>query len=212
MQLNAARIITGLPVFSSLRSLYLETDWETPAERRKTKKLILMYKLIKNETPSYLNDLLPSLVNDVSNYNLRNNTNYDLSFCRLCSYETRNIPTLLQSSIRHQLPRVYEPLSVGDWKYNIILTRIRHMCSSLNADLFYVNIVPYSSCSCGVLVVNAEHYLFECTLYNTQRQNLLQTIHQIQNIPSVNFDLLTNGSTLYDFGTNKQIMLAVLNS
>ena len=163
MQLNAARLVTGLPVFSSLRSLYLETGWETLAERRNTKKLTLMYRLIKNETLSYLNDLLPSLVNDVSTYNLRNNTNYDLSFCRLCSYETsnfpstlklwndlntesRNIPTLLQfkSSIRHQPPTVGEHLSVGERKYNIILTRIRHRCSSLNADLFHVNIVPYS--------------------------------------------------------------------
>ena len=39
VQLNAARIVTGLPVFSSLRSLYLETGWETLAERRKTKKI-----------------------------------------------------------------------------------------------------------------------------------------------------------------------------
>ena len=135
MQLNAARIVTGLPVLSSLRSLYLETGWETLAERRKTKKLTLMYKMIKNDTPCYLNDLLSSLVNDVSNYNLRNNTNYDLPFCRLCSYEssyfpstlklrndfnaeTRNIPTLLQikSSIRHQPPKVGEHLSVGEMK------------------------------------------------------------------------------------------------
>ena len=42
VQLNAARIVTGHPVFSSLRSLYLETGWETLAERRKPKKLILI--------------------------------------------------------------------------------------------------------------------------------------------------------------------------
>ena len=30
------------------------------------------------------------------------------------------------------------------------------------------------------------------------------------NYPYVNFDLLTNGSTLHDFETNKQIILAVL--
>ena len=155
VQLNAARIVTGLPAFSSLRSLYLETGWETLAERRKTKKLIFMNKIIKNETPSYMNDLLPSLVSDVSNYNLRNNTNYDLPFCRLRSYETsyfpstlklwndlntetRNIPTLLQfkSSIRHQPPRVGEYLSVGERKYNIVLTRIRHRCSSLKHVFF----------------------------------------------------------------------------
>ena len=68
-------------------SLYLETSSITLAERRKK---TLMYKIVNNETPSneYLKDLLPSLVNDVSNYNLRNNTKYDLLFCRLCSYET----------------------------------------------------------------------------------------------------------------------------
>ena len=55
---------------------------------RTIKKLILMFKIIYNETPNYLKDLLPSLVNDVSNYNLRNNTNYDLPFYRLCSYKT----------------------------------------------------------------------------------------------------------------------------
>ena len=83
------------------------------------------------------------------------------------------------------------------------------MCS-LNADLFHVNIVPYSNCSCGVLVENAEHYIFDCTLYNTQRQRLLQTVQQIQTIPTINFDLLTNGSTLHDFETTKQIILAVI--
>ena len=129
------------------------------------------------------------------------------TICRLCLYETsyfpstlklwndlntetRNIPTLLQfkSSIRHQLPRVGEPLSVGERKYNIILTRIRHRCSSLNADLFHVNIVPFSNYSYGVLVENAEHSLYECTLNNTQKQIVVQTIRQIQTIPIVNFD------------------------
>ena len=99
VQLNAARIVTGLPVFSSLRSLYLETGWKTLSERRKTKNLILMYKIIKNETPSYFYDLLPSLVNDVSNCNLRNNTNYDLPFCRLCSYETSYFPSFHPATI-----------------------------------------------------------------------------------------------------------------
>ena len=45
-QLNAARIVPGLRIFPSLRSLYLETDWKTLAERMKTKKLILTYNII----------------------------------------------------------------------------------------------------------------------------------------------------------------------
>ena len=38
IQLNAARIVTGLPIFSLLSYLYFETEWETLADRRKRKK------------------------------------------------------------------------------------------------------------------------------------------------------------------------------
>ena len=175
-------------IFPSLRSLYLETGWETLEERRKTKKLILMYRIAYNEYLSYLKDLLPSLVNDVENYNIRNTTNYDIPFCRLCSYgtsffpsiiklwndlntKTHNIPTLWQFklSVRHQPLKVGEHLSVGGSKYSIILTRIRNRCSSSNADLFQVNIVPYSDCSCDVLFDGLEHFFLEGNLYKTHR-------------------------------------------
>ena len=59
IQFNAARIVTGIPIFASLNSLYFESGWETLAQRRKTKKLSLMYKIINEESPIYLRDLLP---------------------------------------------------------------------------------------------------------------------------------------------------------
>ena len=83
VQLNAARIVTGLPIFASQNSLYYETGWDTPADRRKNKKLNLMYKITNNEAPSYLSDLLPNRVNEVGNYNLRNSDNYQIPFSRL---------------------------------------------------------------------------------------------------------------------------------
>ena len=57
IQLNAARIVTGLFVFASLRSLYYATGWETLADRIKSRKLTLMYKLVNGEAPSYPIDL-----------------------------------------------------------------------------------------------------------------------------------------------------------
>ena len=56
MQLSAARIVTGLhvPVFASLRSLYYETGWKTLADRRKRRKLTLLYKIVNGDAPSYL--------------------------------------------------------------------------------------------------------------------------------------------------------------
>ena len=47
VQLNAARIVRGLPVFASLDSLYYETGWETLSQRRTNKKLTLMFKIVK---------------------------------------------------------------------------------------------------------------------------------------------------------------------
>ena len=82
VQLIATRIVTGLPVFASLNSIYAETGWKTLAERRKTKKLTLMYKIVNNDAPFYLTDLLPSRIDVVSNYDLRNCQNFEIPFAR----------------------------------------------------------------------------------------------------------------------------------
>ena len=57
IQLNAARMVTGLPFFASSRSLYFETGWENLADRRQIRKLTLMYKIVNGDAPSYLIDL-----------------------------------------------------------------------------------------------------------------------------------------------------------
>ena len=64
IQLNAARIVTGLPIFASLRSLYFETGWENLGDRRQIRKLTLMYKIANGDAPSYLIDLLPKRVHN----------------------------------------------------------------------------------------------------------------------------------------------------
>ena len=50
LQLEAARIITGLPIFTNTEYLYRETGWERLEERRTRRKLQLL--------PSYLLDLI----------------------------------------------------------------------------------------------------------------------------------------------------------
>ena len=76
VQLEAARIVTGLTKFASRESLCFETVWETLTERRKNRKLCIFYKMHNDICPQYLSDCLPSLVSNVSGYNLRNNDNY----------------------------------------------------------------------------------------------------------------------------------------
>ena len=161
IQLNAARIVTGLPIFASLNSLYFESGWEALAQRRKTKNLTLMYKIINEETPTYLRDLLPNTAEDRSGYTLRSSNNYTIPFARLSAFQSSFIPSTLRlwnglsnevrlsqtlpqfkRKVRRHEIQVMDHLLVGDRKSNILLTRIRHRCSSLNADLFSVNIVP----------------------------------------------------------------------
>ena len=72
VQLAAARIVTGMPLYESKQAMYRETGWEPLSERRKRKCLILMYKLVNDQAPIYLEHLLPRRVGEVNPYNRRN--------------------------------------------------------------------------------------------------------------------------------------------
>ena len=47
LQLEAERIVTCLPVYSSSVNLYFETGWSKLEDRRKSRKLILFKKKLK---------------------------------------------------------------------------------------------------------------------------------------------------------------------
>ena len=59
IQNEAARIVTGTTKLTSIENLLTDTDWQTMGNRRKIRKLILMYTLLYSQTPSYLYSLLP---------------------------------------------------------------------------------------------------------------------------------------------------------
>ena len=46
LQLEAARIVTGLPIFTKTEILYIETGWELLSVRRKRRKLQLFYNIV----------------------------------------------------------------------------------------------------------------------------------------------------------------------
>ena len=224
-QLNAARIVTGLPVFASTNSLYQETGWEPLSQRRTNKKLSLMYKIINNEAPGYLSNLLPNRVGEQTHHNLRNNQNFEIPYSRLCSYEssffpstlrlwndlditTRNSSSLLE--FKNRIKQISEkPLNykvARDRASKIALTRIKHTCSSLKADLFRVNIVPSALCSCGPTNETAEHYFFRCPLYDIHRNRLLASIPVVP----VTLNTLLHGHEYLTNETNQAIYKSVL--
>jgi hypothetical protein len=62
LQLEAARIITGLPIFTNTEYIYRETGWERLKKRRTRRKLQLVYNIQNGSTPSYLLDLIPPTI------------------------------------------------------------------------------------------------------------------------------------------------------
>ena len=123
LQNEAARIVTGLTRSVSLDNLYKESGWVSLIERRKQQKLIFMYKSVKGLVPSYVSDLIHPLVGETNAYNLRNNNNITVPFCRTeisrkscipssisawnsLDIELRNSPSL--SSFKYQLKKKHK--------------------------------------------------------------------------------------------------------
>ena len=66
VQLESARIVTGLTKFAGRDSLYYETGWEPLSCRRKSRKLTTFYKMHNKVCPQYLCNCLPPTVSSIS--------------------------------------------------------------------------------------------------------------------------------------------------
>jgi hypothetical protein len=62
LQLDTARIVTGLPIFTKTDKLYSETGWTALSSRRHNRKLQLFYNIKNGHAPNYLRELIPPTV------------------------------------------------------------------------------------------------------------------------------------------------------
>ena len=226
IQLEAARIVTGLTKFASREALYFETGWEVLAERRKNRRLVMFYKMHKKLCPSYLYNCLPPLVSDTNQYNLRNNDNYTTPRTRLrlstnsfipqtvsdwngLGPTIRNLPTISTfkntiKEIQFKSPRYYYE---GNRKICVLHARLRHQCSQLNADLFRINVVDNPQCRCNAPFEDVIHYLLECPLYLNERVQMFENIQETDQ----NFEILLFGNDDYTDEMNLFIFDKVRN-
>ena len=203
IQLEAARIITGLPIFTKKDFIYKELGWKTLKQRREERKLTLLYKIINCKVPLYLKSLLPPLVSDISSYRLRDINNFQLPLYRLSLTESSFVPNTckawnnLPNEIKtlNSLPRFKKATRKeeilptlystnyfqGKRILNILHCRLRNRVSALNYDLFYANITDDPSCECGSACENAQHYFFECVRYVNQRHILFNDLSWYNN-------------------------------
>ena len=182
IQNEAARIATAASKLISIRNLYNEIGWETLEKRRINHKLILFYKMYNNLTPDYLSSLVLSSVNEVSHYQLRNANDVQTINARTALYFNSFLPSVIRQwtnipdtdkyvgsvdSFKRQISRNKTPVPkyfyTGSRKLQILHTRLRTGCSSLNYDLFVKSISDIPLCSCiGGDVENAEHFFLSC--------------------------------------------------
>ena len=93
------------------------------------------------------------------------------------------------------LPKYYY---FGERKLQILHTRLRLNCSSLNSDLFSKNMVNSPLCTCGS-VENAEHFLLKCHKYDNFR-NILFT--SLPLLPNLTLNILLCGDINVSYETN----------
>jgi hypothetical protein len=171
---------------------------EKLSSRRERKKLCLMYNRYHGHALSYLCDLLPPLVRDVTNYPVRNRNYYTVPRCRLSLYQSSFIPSVinlwksLENDTRNTrtfdtfkinlkrkvvLAKIPAHFLVGDRRPNVLYARLRRNCSSLKYDLFRSNIITDSRCVCGYIRDDASQFLLNCRLYIEQRTILFNFLH-----------------------------------
>ena len=158
--IEAARTITGATKLCSIDKLLSELAWETLQSRREKHELVIFYKIMNGLTPDYLRDLVPPLVQEASNYNLRTSDHIQTFHANTNLFYNSFLPSTIRAW--NSLPNdVRSSSSVAAFKYRlnmniskppryfncstrmgqILHARLRLDCSSLNAHLYRKNII-----------------------------------------------------------------------
>ena len=156
-----------------------------------------MYRIVNQQAPAYLINLLPGQIQNRTNYGLRNRDDIDNPRVRTNLYANSFFPSTinlwndLDSSIksipsieafkahhsRAQPPK--NPLYYfGGRLEAAIQARMRIGNSPLKADLCnHLHVIQSPLCPCGVgIQETARHFFFDCKLFNDQRKTLIANL------------------------------------
>ena len=159
---EAARIVSGATKLCNIERLLSDLSWEPLHKRHRKHRRILFYKMINHLTPDILSDLVPPYVRESNPYSLRNSNHIQTIHARTNLYfnlflsatvrDCHNYPLHVRQSDSLETFKKYlnSDLSPSPAFYNagsrlgqVLYTRLRLECSSLNAHLYSWWKAPY---------------------------------------------------------------------
>ena len=227
IQLDALRTITGTVRGTSHDMLYEESGFIPLKTRRFRHRLILFFKIIRGQTPQYLQDYLPPLVSEINPRHVRNPLERHIPFSRTELYSNSFFPQTTRewnrlpdniklldsiSSFKRHLSRsdtiVPPHFYVGNRNTQMIHCKMRLEMSDLNHHLFRRHLINDPSCDCSTCPETSTHFLFDCPLHQHIRST---TIFQLSNYLSRHIDtyLLLNGDSTLPVSANTLIFETV---
>ena len=145
-----------------------------------------------NITPDYLSNMIP--VSTQNSYSLRNAGDIPSIHCRTQTYQSSFLPSTIhdwnslpsttkqkpslesfKSALNKNMVKPSPLFNLGTRSGQILHTRLRLGCSSLNFDLFRRSLIDSSLCTCGQ-VETVNHFLLHCPKYIRLRQDLIATL------------------------------------
>ena len=223
---DGMRLVTGAPAGSNIAKLYQDTKWTSVREKCARATLVMFYKILNKQTPTYLSALVPTHNPANTGYNLRNIDDLHNVHTRLDPHERSFFPRAIQlwntlpidDRKAHSLYAFKESLNRrnekpdplfyhGERLQSVYHTKLRMGCSELNYDLcFNRHVSNNAACRCGARFETASHYFMECPLYPVQRNNLRNSIEQIT---TFRIKTILFGDESLELDQNKRIFDAV---
>ena len=191
-------IITGAYKATKYEMLLRECAIESLQSRQKTKKLVLMYKIVNALSPKYLQETLPRQSN--VHYSFRNNRNIQQFLCKKdffyesffpssirlwnnLNFNLRDIQSLneFKSKLNRKISKNFNKACLWHTANSAVQhSRMRMGLSALNSQRKAYNFISEDLCpNCHEKKETVTHFFFECPFYAAFRQEMLQNVEII---------------------------------
>ena len=195
IQQAALRIITGTKVGTKHFSLYRELDLPKLSARRYESRLVKLYEILNRNTPGRMNREDLESINERNPYPSRRGKDLTLPMVstELCRTSFKHSGIRNWNALPHSMREAnnktvfkkirHRPLPDPFYQYEynrkggILLALLRCNNPDLNNNLYSRNLKDSGECECGFPTETIEHYLLNCQLYTTAREDAKMVCH-----------------------------------